>query len=189
VNEAGLVQTINHIRPYDQRPGIPRHVIARAALAQTSLPGVVDLLRRKDRASGFHHGLGMCGEQRLLSVEAPASGCVVEEVTQRPRAHTNHLVCEQFAHLEQELARSSRDRLRRARALINQGALAARDPLVILQDRGGDGMPIYRKGQHPDDAGHTLASVVFEIGTNGVDWRVYTDSAEQAEHRGRVSLS
>lgn len=189
VNDAGLVQTINHVRPSDQRTGVPRHVVARAVLSQTSLKDAISLLQRIDRASGFHHNLGMRGEQRLFSVEAPASGCVVEEVSERPRAHTNHLIYDCFADLEQELTTSSRDRLQRAQALIGEGALVGRDPLGILQDSAGSGMPIYRKGQYPGDPGYTLATVVFEIGAAGVDWRVYTDSTSEAERRGRVSLS
>lgn len=188
VNDAGLVQTINHIRPYDQRPGVPRHVIARAVLAQTSLRSAMALLKREDRASGFHHNLGICGEQKLLSVEAPASGCVAEEVHTRPRVHTNHLIYGPFADMEQELTGSSRHRLQRARALIGEGVLSARDPLGILRDTGGNGMPIYRKGHYPGDAGYTLASVVFEIGAAGVDWRVHTGSAGEAERRGRIRV-
>lgn len=189
VNDAGLVQTINHIRPFDQRLGIPRHVIARAVLSQSSLKSAVAILQREDRASGFHHNLGICGERMLLSVEAPASGCVVKEATVLPRAHTNHLIYDRFADIEQELAVSSRDRLRRAQALISEGALAEGDPLVILQDQAGKGMPIYRKGQNTEDSGYTLATVVFELVATGVDWRVYTDSMNQAEHYGRVGIN
>lgn len=189
VNDAGLVQTINHIRPYDQRPGVPRHVIARAVLAQSSVEDALTLLKREDRASGFHHNLGMSGERRLFSVEAPASGCVVEVVTERPRAHTNHLIYADFADVDQELAASSRDRLRRAEALIEQGALDECDPLVVLQDSSGGGMPIFRKGQYPGDPGYTLATVIFEIGPSRVDWRIYTASATETEHRGRVLLN
>lgn len=188
VNDAGLVQTINHIRPYDQRPGIPRHVIARAVLSQSSLASAFALLKRDDRASGFHHNLGFRGDATLYSVEAPASGCVVEEVSHLPQVHTNHLLCEQFAGLDQELAQSSSDRLRRARAIIGEGALAPGDPLAILQDTGGDGMPIFRKGRYPEDPGYTLASAVFEIGAAGVDWRVYTDSVSTPEHAGQISV-
>lgn len=189
VNDAGLVQTINHVRPYDQRPGVPRHVIARAVLSQTSVQGAIDLLKRRDRASGFHHNLGICGDSKLYSVEAPASGCVIRVVSNQPGAHTNHLICDQFASLEQELARSSRDRLERAQRLIEEGAPAGRNPLAILQDSGGDGMPIFRKGQVPDDPGYTLATAVFEIGTAGVDWRIFTNSTSEAEHAGRVSVN
>lgn len=188
VNDAGLVQTINHIRPYDQRPGIPRHVIARAVLSQTTTKDAVALLQREGRASGFHHNLGICGEPRLFSVEAPASGCLVEEISKRPRAHTNHLVYGRFADLNQELATSSRDRLRRAEALIEEGGLVERDPMVILQDSAGEGMPIYRKGIYSGDPGYTLATVIFEIGADSIDWRIYTDSATEAEHRGSVRV-
>ncbi len=189
VNDAGLVQTINHVRPYDQRPGVPRHVIARAVLSQSSVQGAVDLLTRRDRASGFHHSLGICGDPKLYSVEAPASGCVIKAVSDQSWAHTNHLICDQFANLEQELATSSRDRLQRAQGLIEGNAPAARNPLAILQDSGGGGMPIFRKGQVPEDPGYTLATAIFEIGSAGVDWRIFTDSTSEAEHAGRVSVN
>ncbi len=189
VNDAGLVQTINHIRPYDQRPGIPRHIIARAVLSQSSLDDALALLARGDRASGFHHNLGMCGERSLLSVEAPASGCFVVRVSDAPHAHTNHLIYDEYAGMSQELATSSVDRLRRAKALAGDGALADRDPRVILQDCAGNDMPIYRKGQYPGDPGYTLATAVFEIGTRSIDWRVYTDSTREAEQSGSVRLS
>ncbi|MDH3317850.1 MAG: C45 family peptidase [Gammaproteobacteria bacterium] len=189
VNDAGLVQTINHIRPYDQRRGIPRHVIARAVLSQSSIKDAVALLQREDRASGFHHNLGICGEPRLYSVEAPASGCVVEEISKRPRAHTNHLVYDRFADLNQELATSSRDRLRRAEALIGEGGLTERNPLVILQDSAGIGMPIYRKGSYAGDTGYTLATVIFEIGADSIDWRIFTDADTEVEHLGSVGVN
>ncbi len=98
-------------------------------LAQTSLDDAVALLKREDRASGFHHNLGICGEQKLLSVEAPASGCVVEEVCAHPKAHTNHLVHNRFVHIKQERAASSLDRLRRAEALMGECVSGGCDPL------------------------------------------------------------
>lgn len=189
VNDAGLVQTINHIRPYDQREGVPRHLIARAVLSRSSLDEAVTLLRRTDRASGFHHNLGQCRDPRLLSVEAPASGCAVDVISGRPRAHTNHLIAEKFARMGQELAASSLDRLRRAEEMIASGALSGRDPMVVLRDAGGGGLPIYRKGARADDPGFTLASTVFEIEDDGVAWRVHTDSPHRAEHAGRVTVS
>ena len=58
VNDAGLVQAINHIRPHDQTAGIPRHFIARAVLGSADLDAALSVLSRRDRASGFHHNLG-----------------------------------------------------------------------------------------------------------------------------------
>ncbi|HEY5701802.1 MAG TPA: C45 family peptidase [Gammaproteobacteria bacterium] len=176
VNDEGLVQTINHIRPHDQRVGVPRHLIARAILAQSSLDDAIALLSRGDRASGFHHNLGLCGDDRLLSVEAPATGCSVVPLEQAPNAHSNHLIHPQFKDIDQQIAESSRHRLTRANALISNGGLASRDPLVVLTDQGNDGLPIYRKGRCVDDPGYTLATAIFELGREQVAWRVYADS-------------
>ena len=86
VNEAGLVQTINNVRVHDLKPGIPRQIISRAILDCKNLDEAVRILERKDRASGFHHNLGCAGDTRLLSVEAPASGCDTMHIVS-PAAH------------------------------------------------------------------------------------------------------
>ena len=46
VNAAGLVQTINNIRPDDLKPGIPRHFICRAILGSENLQQAVSHLQR-----------------------------------------------------------------------------------------------------------------------------------------------
>lgn len=175
VNEAGLVQTINHIRPHDQKTGIARHVICRAVLGCAGIDAALALLRRGDRAAGFHHNLGSCDGPGLWSVEAPASGCVVRPVT-TPCAHANHLVFDAFASLAQDVAPSSRARQERADALIAAGRLA-RDPSVILGDTAGRDFPIFRKRSGGRDTGYTLASAIFEIDASGVRWLVHDDLA------------
>lgn len=183
VNEAGLVQTINHIRPRDQKAGIGRHVIARAVLGCREVAAALGLLERRDRAAGFHHNLGLRGDARLWSVEAPASGCAVV-VADRPRAHANHLVFDAFADLDQEIAASSRDRQARADALIAADTLG-RDPLAVLRDTGGGDYPICRKVTGGRDSGYTLATAVFEISRDCVAWRVYDDPAAAPALEGR----
>lgn len=174
-NAAGLVQTINHIRPRDQKAGVGRHIIARAVLGCRDIEAALALLGRADRAAGFHHNLGLRGEARLWSVEAPASGCAVI-VAETPRAHANHLVFDAFAGADQEVAASSRDRQARADALIAAGKLG-RDPLAVLRDTEGGDYPICRKVTGGRDTGYTLATAVFEISAAGVAWRVYDDPA------------
>ena len=115
VNRLGLVQTINNVRPHDLAIGVPRHVICRAVLDCHTLDEAIAILQRTDRASGFHHALGQAGDPRLLSVEAPASGCTMVEV-QGPLAHTNHLVADDFRDLDQERQPSSLARQERADA-------------------------------------------------------------------------
>ncbi|RVC91532.1 peptidase C45, partial [Mesorhizobium sp. M2A.F.Ca.ET.029.05.1.1] len=91
LNEAGVVQTVNHISAQDFQPGVPRQIICRAILDAGSLDEAVAILKRQDRASGFHHNLGEAKTRRLASVEAPASGCAVRQAAS-PRAHANHLL-------------------------------------------------------------------------------------------------
>ena len=181
VNEAGLVQTINHIRPHDQKVGIPRHVISRAVLGCADLDAALEVLRRPDRASGFHHNLGHAGGSAggatLLSVEAPASRCVARPVLSAA-VHTNHLVFPECADIVQEVTESSRRRQRRGEALISEGALDGRDASAVLGDDAEPDWPICRKRRGGTDPGYTLASAVFEISGERVDWRVHADPRE-----------
>jgi len=183
VNDAGLVQTINHIRPHDQTAGIPRHIVARAVLASADLDGALAVLSRRDRASGFHHNLGQAGRGQLLSVEAPASMCVVHHVASAT-VHTNHLVFPECADIVQEVADSSASRQRRAEALISDGALESRDTSVVLGDDADADLPICRKRRGGTDPGYTLATAVFEVARERVVWRVHSHPLEAPEFSG-----
>ena len=176
VNAAGLVQTINHIRPRDQQVGIARHLTTRAVMNCRDLDDARAILERADRASGFHHNIGKPGSA-LWSVEAPASGCSVT-VVERPMAHANHLISGKFANADQQVAPSSRDRQCRADALL-AGLAGSRDVLAVLGDSAGSGWPICRKDKTGGDTGYTLASVVYEIWPDRVEWRVYDDPGEE----------
>lgn len=176
-NDAGLVQTINHIRPRDQVVGIPRHIIARAVLASADLDTALEVVGRRDRASGFHHNLGQAGRATLLSVEAPASVCVVHRVTD-VAVHSNHLVFAECADIPQEVADSSASRQRRGEALISAGALEGRDALVVLGDCAQADLPICRKRRCGSDPGFTLATAVFAVAGDRVDWWVHAHPLE-----------
>ncbi|EJT00909.1 C45 family peptidase, partial [Rhizobium sp. CCGE 510] len=120
LNETGIVQTINEITPNDQKPGVPRQVLCRAILNAKSLEEAVGILKRNDRSCGFHHTLGNAKTRKVLSVEAPASGCVVVEVAE-PRAHANHLLSSEFSALRQTIGASSHDRQAAADRMIADG--------------------------------------------------------------------
>jgi Acyl-coenzyme A:6-aminopenicillanic acid acyl-transferase len=185
VNDAGLVQTINHIRPCDQQVGIGRHIVARAVLGCRTMTDAAAILGRRDRAAGFHHNLGHCAGP-FWAVEAPASGCEIILV-ETPRAHANHLVFDRFRDSDQEIAASSRDRQSRADRLLADDAVDP-DPLAILGDSDGDGLPICRKRYGGPDSGYTLATAIFEIAADTVDWRIYDDPAGPAILEGRQSV-
>ncbi len=185
VNANGLVQTINNIRVHDLKPGIPRHIITRAVLGSENLGAALDILGRTDRASGFHHNLGQCdrdktGSQRLVSVEAPASGCHVKEIT-APSAHANHLVADLFAETAQEITGSSRDRQDCAEKMAEEGA----SPEAILFERE---TPVYRANDAGDDYSQTLSTAVFKVHKDRVDWCVHASPEALAALQGSVYL-
>lgn len=173
VNGAGLVQTINNIRPDDLKPGIPRHFICRAILDAETIPQAVGHLVRKDRASGFHHAIGAAGEAQPLSVEAPASGAVIRPVT-KPLAHANHLTDSYFKNLDQHVTASSRYRQQTVDGYLDGGG-DPNTPEAILFQREGDGgeCVLRRPGDGGDDYGCTLATAVFRIFPDRVDWTVH----------------
>jgi hypothetical protein len=172
VNAAGLVQTINNIRAFDLKPGIPRHFIARAVLDCDNLTAALAQLRRNDRAGGFHHGLAQAGDHALLSVEAPAGGCEVREI-QQPFAHANHLIAPAFKTCRQIITESSRQRQKWADTLIAAGALGERRPETVLFDRESEKFAIYRQDNHAGDYAQTLATGVFRIYRERIDWSVH----------------
>lgn len=171
---AGLVQAINNLRIRVPAIGVPRMILARAVLDAASLDEALRILRDTPAASGFHHTLGGAGDERLLSVEASARRCSVQTVSTLA-GHANHLIhpgCEAEAQIVTD---SSRDRQARVEHLlstrsapINQAAL-----LGVLQDRAPEGLPIYRDDPLDPDDENTLATALFDIGSDNVSMKVY----------------
>lgn len=167
-NAAGVVQTINNIRPHDLTVGIPRHVITRAVLAAGTMDEALALLKRTDRASGFHHNLAD-RTGRMVSVEAPASGFVAQEIT-APHAHANHLIRPALANVEQTISDSSCQRQARADAMLSTGE---RDPLTILFDRTVTDFPILCRAEHEASDSYTLATFSCHLAPGGMEWGIY----------------
>jgi len=186
VNDAGLVQTINNIRAEDLKPGIPRHVISRAVLDCRNIDDAVAVLGRSDRASGFHHALGSGAEGRLVSVEAPASGCQAIDVN-RPTAHANHLVAPAHAGVEQVVTRSSEFRQQAANDMLAD----SHGPEDVLFHKGETATTsIHRRpSAEEDDYGFTLATAVFRLRSDGIEWSVHKDADWRDAYCGNVALA
>ncbi|MBO6521310.1 MAG: hypothetical protein JJ900_10345 [Rhodospirillales bacterium] len=178
VTDAGLVQTINNIRADDLKPGIPRHFICRAVLEAENIPDVIGHLRRPDRASGFHHAIGMMGVEQPMSIEAPASASVIRTVD-TAAGHANHLLDDHFASMAQTVTASSDFR----QHAVDEYLAAGGDPKHaerILFQRGDDGgeSVLRRPGDGGDDYGCTLVTAVFRIHAERVDWTVHAAPEE-----------
>jgi hypothetical protein len=187
VTDAGLVQTINNVRADDLKPGIPRHFICRAVLESDSITDVIEQLRRPDRASGFHHAIGMMGLEAPMSIEAPASASVIRTVDTQ-MGHANHLLDAHFSKLTQTVTASSAYR----QDTVDQYLADGGDPKQaeeILFKRGGEGEEsvLRRPGDGGDDYGCTLVTAVFRIHADNVDWSVHADPENRDAITGSYS--
>lgn len=187
VNEKGIVNTVNNIRAQHRPMGLPRQVLARAALNASTLDEAVLQLTAHSRAGAFHHTLGQMGDHRLLSVEATGSGCSVVEVT-ATMGHANHLIHPVMADVQQVITASSASRQSRLIAWqASQPQLDADATRAILSDQHDAELPIYRLSpQDPDDE-NTLATAVFTLGAKRVDWQVFGLDRDRAAWQGSVS--
>ncbi|MFM0018008.1 C45 family autoproteolytic acyltransferase/hydolase [Paraburkholderia azotifigens] len=177
-NRACLAQAINNLRIRRPVMGVPRMILARAVLDQSTLDEAMQLLRDTPRASGFHHTLGAAGDLRVFSVEATARRCSVERV-EWMSGHANHMIhpgCEDEAQIVTD---SSCDRQARVGVLRDQrGAQIDGDVLVdMLHDKTPTGLPIYRDDPHDPDGENTLATALFQLRDDGVALRVHAQRA------------
>lgn len=168
VTEAGLVVTVNNLRLSGVLPELPRMVLSRELLRQPDLPAARALLESAPAGGGFHFSLagrGEGGRIEVASAEVGAGRCAWRRL-EEPALHANH--CLQL-DLPQAITASSAARQRRGEALLAAGV---RDPLALLHDTGGEGLPILRRDPDDPDEENTLATALFRITVQGVTWRV-----------------
>jgi hypothetical protein len=139
----------------------------------------VALIRITPRAAGFHHNLGQCAAPpQLPSVEAPASGVVVRQVSAAHAcalAHANHLLGNEFRSVVQTISPSSAARQTRAMQLAANSLPNSDAALAVFTDENNAEWPIRRKRRGSNDPGFTLASAVFDLRKQHLHWRVFDD--------------
>lgn len=181
VTTSGLVQAVNNLRLRNMQSGLPRMVIGRAVLTHETLDDALGLLHGEKGAGGFHLTLARAGEARLASVEFGAGACSVR-MLERPAVHANHALHMGAGAVGQTVTRSSADRQARGSALVGG---ASRDPLGVLRDTGGGGLPIHRTAPDDPDCENTLATALFRVGKSAVDWRVHDQISQGPVYSGR----
>ncbi|MDO2447894.1 MULTISPECIES: C45 family autoproteolytic acyltransferase/hydolase [Enterobacter] len=179
VNEKGVVNTVNNIRALHRPDGMPRQILARAALNAASLDEAVTILTSSPRAGAFHHTLGQMGDSRLFSVEATGTGCSVTPLRD-VFAHANHLIHPQLDAVEQVITDSSRSRQQRLNAWLDtQSHLDGTAALGILSDQHDPALPIYRLSPHDPDEENTLATAIFTLSTSQIKWQIFTHDRQK----------
>ncbi|WP_343551047.1 C45 family peptidase [Pantoea sp.] len=180
VNEKGLVNTVNNIRAVERPAGMPRQILARAALNAHTLDEAIGILTAASRAGAFHHTLGQLGDSRVFSVEATGTGCSVLPLA-AVFGHANHLIHQQLAPLEQVVTASSGSRQARLQDWQRtQAQLNAEDALKILSDQHNAELPIYRLSPHDPDEENTLATAIFVLSNLQVSAQIFTENRDVA---------
>ena len=186
VNQYGIVNTVNNIRAVERPEGLPRQVLARAALNAASLDQAVAVLTSPARAGAFHHMLASAGDSRIFSIEATGSGSSVLPL-KTSIGHANHLVHPQQRETEQVITDSSASRQQVIDTLLStHTTLSAKRSLMILSDQSQEELPVYRLAADDPDQENTLATALFELSDEGVSWSVYGKDRQSPVLQGKV---
>lgn len=89
VNEAKVCLTGNELSPNDERPGIPRLLLARALMSATSFDEAVAIALHPDRASSYNNLISSATGE-IASVEASATDHELLYPEDGWLVHTNH---------------------------------------------------------------------------------------------------
>ncbi|WP_034388328.1 C45 family autoproteolytic acyltransferase/hydolase [Comamonas composti] len=177
VTEAGMVMTVNNLRSLQAEAGLPRMLLTRALLDMDHVEAAISYLRTSPRAGGFHLTLAQAGATDIASVEFCNALVSVQAVDQRS-LHANHMVHAAMTHQPQIITRSSSNRQTQGMELLQRSQHP--DALDILFDRSHLNFPIYRDAPDDSDNEHTMATAVFEVGEQAVDWQVYAGACRSS---------
>ncbi len=174
VNAAGIVNTVNNIRACQRPHGLPRQVLARAALNASTLDEALTVLTESERAGSFHHTLAQAGQGAIYSVEATGAHESQVRVIHRAGGHANHLIYAD--NVAQRVTASSGARQQRLDEWLKArgtAPLSVSDALAILSDSQNATLPIYRQAPDDPDDENTLATMVYRLTEKHVSWSLW----------------
>ena len=170
LNEAGLAQGVNSVTSTDNRMGVPRMFLARAALEAETIEGAVKAATSGNRAGGYNHLLvhrsGELGNLETTAAEAVyTSGDLVT-------FHTNHYLAPGLQHLAEPASDHSLSRFSRL-AAAKKELLDNNDPVggitALLADHKNRPFSICRHREEQEDGSATIFSALF----NATDLKVW----------------
>lgn len=168
LNAAGVCLTGNELSPNDERPGIPRLLIARALLSACSMDEALEIALHPDRASSYNN-LISTSEGQIVSSEASATDYELIEPEDGWLVHTNHYVHPRMAQYEKapDNIAGSISRYDRARELMERhtGPVTAATFKSFLSDHDSSPASLCR---HSDRV-KTVFSAVIDLTERTVD--------------------
>ncbi len=164
VNAARLALTGNELSPDDERPGIPRLLVARALLSARTFDEAVNIALHPDRASSYNN-LISTGDGQIASVEASATDHELLRPEDGWHVHTNHYTHPRMQKYEKypDHTAKSISRYDRARDLMQTRSGLVTLPLLksFLSDHNSTPATLCRH----DDAGRvkTVFSALIDL--------------------------
>jgi isopenicillin-N N-acyltransferase-like protein len=132
-NSAGLMVSGNEIAPNDERVGIPRLLLVREQLRQTTIAGATKAALHPERASSYNN-IFAHRDGEVVNIEGSATDSVTTTLsTAGTLVHTNHYVCEPMLGYEgdPEYAELSAIRFSRGVQLLEE---ASAQPGTITEE-------------------------------------------------------
>lgn len=137
MNAEGIAIGINNIMGGDGQIGVTWPFIIRKALAQNNLEDAVDCVVSAKRA-GAHNYMLFDKNGRGFNIEAMATHCEIEELTDDVIVHTNHCIVDSNIALERyrppESMQHSVDRLERGYQTLAQRPITEETLMAVTRD-------------------------------------------------------
>lgn len=188
VNAVGIVNTVNNIRASKRPLGLPRQMLARAALNASTLNEALAVLTESARAGAFHHTLAQAGSQAIYSVEATGEGCSVKMIYQAG-GHANHLIyTDSTAQIVTASSGARQQRLDAWFRTRGMTPLSTSDALAILSDSENAKLPIYRLAADDPDDENTLATMVYRLSPGEVSWSLRRRNRQTPALQGKIAV-
>jgi hypothetical protein len=183
VNKKGVVKTVNNIRLKNVEPKIPRMVLTRAILNSNSLESAIDLIKKNSKSGGFNLSLASCKDKRLFDVEF-GNGVVSVNEIKEISLHSNHSIYSPLNHKSQIITDSSKDRQQRFFSIKKTHKKIT--PMDILRDKNGEGLPIFRTDINDPDNENTIASAIFKVSKNKIEYTFYESDSPTPSYEGTI---
>lgn len=177
VNSFGLVQGINSLHPRDYRVGVPKNFISRAILECKNIKEALDVIKIKERASGYNHILVQ--GNNIIDVETTATKFKVFNVKDNIFVHTNNYLYNKF--LDSEELESSKARLSVAKEIINKNKLVDKNVIMRLLSYH-DKKSAICKHKNKGFGESTLSSLIAD----STDLKIYATKGNPCKNRHEV---
>jgi hypothetical protein len=161
---------VNNLRLEEIEPELPRMVLGRAILNCSSIDEALNLLKNNNETGGFNFSLALSGDSRLIDVEFGGGKIGILEI-KKPLLHANHAIYYPLSDEKQIITASSHDRQKRFNTIVKNNNKIV--PIEVLRDTKGEDLPILRTCKNDPDNENTIASAIFTINPDSVEYSFY----------------